>query len=60
MELIKPRDFEQLRLFIAFCMIGQYFTFITIAFSLVIMTKICNMVRDFTMFQDLCFIFYRL
>lgn len=58
MDLIKPRDFEQSRLFTVLCMINQYFTFTTLAFTVVIMIKICNRIRDLTMFRELCLIFY--
>lgn len=59
MDLIKPRDFEQSRLFTVSCMISQYFTFTNLAFAVVIMIKICNRIRDFPMFQELCHILYR-
>lgn len=44
MDLIKPRDFTQSKLFTVSCMISQYFTFITFVFA--VMIKICNRIRE--------------
>ena len=52
MDLIWCSNFEQSRLFTVFCMINRFFIITTLAFAVVIMTKVYNRIETLLWFRN--------